>query len=134
MIASSDIKAFFVAIPVASVTATITIATYLAVESGLPNGANLEGLFFYLAVSAFFVSLAGLLVGAPIVWILRRVGAMKFSVLAVAGFLSGGGVAWLIFPGARTGYPALLMVGAIAGLAAALTWWLIAERRTTLDA
>jgi dolichol kinase len=46
----------------------------------------------------------------------------------VAGIISGAAVSWLILPT----FPPF--IGAIAGLAAAITWWLMAERKIKADA
>lgn len=118
----------------AAATVPLTVLSYIALSEGLPNGIAFGGAIIYFVVSSFYIFIAGLLIGLPIVWVLRRLSFISFPILAAAGFLSGGAVSWLILSNWENldAFPPL--IGAIAGLAAAITWWLIAERRTELDA
>ena len=125
---SKDATAFLFATLVAAATVPITVVTFIALSEGLPNGISLGGALLYFIVAMACIAVAGLLVGLPIVWVLRRSGLMKFPVLGVAALMFGGAVNWLVLPT----FPPF--IGAIAGLAAAVTWWLIAERKMTLDA
>jgi hypothetical protein len=120
--------AILTAVPVAAATVSLTVLAYIASVEGLPNGVALEGFFLYFSAAILIASLAGLFVGLPIVWLLRRFGLLNFPVVAAAGMLSGAAVSWLIL----STFPPL--IGAIAGLAAATTWWLIAGRTSEPDA
>mgnify|MGYP005984012283 CR=1 FL=1 len=133
MSAFDDVKAFLIAIPIAAAFATVTIATYLTVQAWPPAEWNFNGLFLYFVVAAFFISIAGVIVGLPIVWTLRRSGLMSLSALAFAGVFSGAITSWLVFSGGRNVELFPFAVGATSGLAAAITWWVKAERRAVYD-
>ena len=125
---SKEVTAFLFATLVAATTVPISVATFIALVEGLPNGVSLGGALAYFIGAMVCVAIAGLLVGLPTVWILRRTGLMQFPVLCVTGLLFGAGINWLFLPT----FP--LFIGAIAGVAAAVTWWLITDRRTIVDA
>ena len=125
---SKDVTAFLFATVVAAATVPISVATFIALSEGLPNGVSLGEALLYFIVAMACIAIAGMLVGLPIVWGLRRTGLMNIPTLGVAALVFGGAVNWLVLPT----FPPF--IGAIAGLAAAVTWWFLAERRTTVHA
>ena len=128
MTLSRDTAALFTAVPVAAATVPVSVMIYVALSEGLPNGIALEGAIIYFVVAFLFVVAGGVLIGLPVIWVLRRFSLMNFPVLASAGLLTGGLASWLIL----STFPPF--VGGIAGLAAAMIWWFIAERRKTSHA
>lgn len=100
---------------------------YVASVEGLPYGISLWGTFLYFVTALIIVSIAGLFVGLPIVWALRRHLAPTMPLLALAGVITGASANWMIL----SGFPPFF--GAIAGFAAAITWWFIAERKHEID-
>ena len=109
--------------------AATVIVSDLAANEQLSIGTIAGAVVGYFAYSTLFVFVAGLLVGVPIVWVLRRLSMFNLPVLVAAGFLSGGAVSWLILSGGGNRDPLLFLVGAFSGSAAAITWWWITERK-----
>ena len=128
MTGSKERTAFLTAVPVAAATVPLSVGLYIAWVEGLPNDISLDGVITYFLVAMIISSFAGLLVGLPVVWSLRQLGVLNFPVLSAAGLAAGALVNWIIF----STFPPF--IGAIAGLSAAITWWLIAERSSELDA
>ena len=93
---------YFVSIVAASVAASALFAIYIYVSA---HSAQLNGLWFVLAV-AWLVCLAHIvLLGLPIFSLLRRRDKLKWSTISSAGFLAGAiPLALLMYPSQHEGY------------------------------
>jgi len=134
----TDIVAFFIAVILASAAAASIGTIWVVYDFG---GSPDAILFFWFFVITLAVSiLAGLLVGVPIDWALRRYDISRWSMYLLAGCIAGTLLVWILlsrpsdWANASAEFAVgTTLLGAIPGTISGVAFWTFARRMPKVD-
>jgi hypothetical protein len=122
-------------ITLAALSGTAITSVLVTITSAIEGGTSLNGAAEFLGIVLMFsfpiALMMGILLGVPVYLVARRFMAMSILALTVLGTAAGGISGLIVAAGFRLGTPPFLsfsLIGAIAGLGAAIAWWFSVER------